>query len=112
MNFEKQLRKLAKTTEHQNLFSLSKDIVTIKLFKNNRDLSKLQQFYLSYLYFYHDLYLDVELKKVNSKVLDYEIYEDAYKLWKKEKPEDISKKDKAKDVHLVFTNNKPKRGKK
>lgn len=113
MNIEQKLRQLSKTTEHQNLFSVVKEVTNLKLFKNSRDLSRLQQFYISYLYFYHDIYMDIELKKVNPKVLEHQLYEDSYKLYKREKKEDNKKDSKAKDVHLVFSNKKmqkPKRG--
>jgi hypothetical protein len=82
---DKYLRKLAKKVEILNLFTASKEVNGIKLFINEIDFSHVQSKFLSYLYFYYNLYQDVYSKKVTDKVLDNEIYEDAYAYWKNKK---------------------------
>ena len=89
MNFEKYIRKLAKKISSQNLFVAAKDLSEIKLFKNNINFSKLQNTYLSYLYFYKSIYEDIYANKVSKKVIENKIYEEAYayyKLKKEDKP--------------------------
>ncbi len=104
------VRKLAKQIENQNIFSVCKELSSIKLFENDKNLSNLQHQYLSYLYFYNDLYMDIALKKVSDKVLNNEIFEDAYSYYKKNKKEDTKdKKNREHDVHLVFRKNKKRK---
>lgn len=110
MNIESKIRKIAKQVDHQNNFSACKELHFLKLFDNNKDLSKLQHMYLSYLFFYYNLYMDIALKKVSDKVLKSEIFEEAYALYKKEKKEDTPKQ-KEKDIHLVFSKKHQKRKK-
>jgi hypothetical protein len=111
MNIEKIIRNLAKKTEIINLFVASKDLNGINLFKNNIDFSKIQRLFLSYLYFYYDIYNDIASKKINKSIIKDNIYEDAYMLWKEENNGEInkSKKNKVsdkKDIYLVFDNSK------
>lgn len=105
MNIFLSIRKLSKTTYAQNLFLASKEINGIKLFKNNLDLSKLQQLYLSYLYMYNGIMQDIQIEKISKHVLDNEIYEDSYLLWKREKGNKTKKEDNTeRDVKLVMSN--------
>jgi len=104
MNFYHLVRKLAKSTRAQNLFVAAKELSNIRLFKNTSDFSSLQENYLSYLYIYDSIHRDIVIDKISAKVMDNEIYEDAYLLWKRKKgnKETDSKKDnKNKDVNLV-----------
>ncbi len=103
MNFESLIRQIAKSSEHQSNFVAAKDF-KISIFDNNSDLSRLQKIYMSYLYFYHDILIDISMKKVSEKIMDNEFYEDSYMTYKREKKEDKPKKDK--DIHLVFKNDK------
>lgn len=104
---ENKIRKLAKKIDSQNLFAASKELNNIRLFKNTIDLSKIQQIYLSYLFFYNNLNTDIELKKVSKKVIENEIYEDSYNLWKREgKKDKKTKSNKPRDIHLVFSKSK------
>lgn len=112
MSAEFTIRKLARKVENINLFSAAKEINGIYLFKNRMDFSKLQKIYLSYLYFYYDLYLDINLKKIKESVIGNEIDEDAYSYYKREKPEDNTGKKKERDIHLVFSKNKKKKNSK
>ena len=104
------VRKLAKTSKAQNLFYNSKNISSIHLFENTSELSDLQQLYLSYLSFYHDIYCDIQLKKIEDIILTDEIYENAYARWKSEHSDVSSpKKDKKEhDIKLVFAKSKGK----
>ena len=102
---EELIRKLAKSAKHQNIFLASKEINGITLFRNNTDLSKMQEIYLSYLYFYYNLFSDIANDKVSKKVLDNNIYEDAYNIYKSKKIEIKDKKEKGnfqRDLHIVF----------
>ena len=83
------LRQLAKSVEMQNLFIASKEINGIKLFENKKDLSKLQGIFLSYLYFYCSLNNDIATDRVNKKVLENEIYCDAYAYYRNNVKEKI-----------------------
>lgn len=107
---DKLIRKLAKQIEQQNLFSVSKEIPSLRLFENDNNLSRLQHIYVSYLFFYYNLNVDIALKKVSEKIFDNEIYEDAYTYYRKEKKEDLPKQ-KQRDIHLVFSKKNQKRKK-
>lgn len=105
---EDNIRKLAKQTESQNAFLASKEL-NMRLFNNERDLSRAQNIYLSYLYFYHDLIIDVYSKKLNEKIFEDDFYEDSYAHYKREKKEEDEKK-KGKSIHLVFpSRHKPRK---
>lgn len=103
-NIGSYIRKLAKSIRSQNLFASAKDVGGLQLFLNNTDLSKLQQEYLSYLYFYYNLYQDIYSKKVTEKVLNNEIYEDAYAYYKdKKQDKPIKSSDKKRKLSAVFS---------
>jgi hypothetical protein len=112
------IRSLAKSIKSLNLFNAIKDIGSLRLFHNDTDLSKIQQMYLSYLYFYESLTTDILMKKVSDKILKSDIYEDAYMIWKKEsqsgKSESEDKKQHsfygviAKGIKIKFPDNKEK----
>lgn len=98
------IRKLAKTSKYQNLFFLAKELKNIQIFANLGDFSQLQDMLFSYLYMYDALNQDIAIKKVTKKILDSEIFEDAYLLWKKEKGNNNTESENAKhDVMLVAT---------
>lgn len=83
------IRRLAKNSYYQSLYSLSKEIPGLKIFKNNIDFTAIQMLFLRYLNFYSQIFMDISLGDVSNVVLDNEIYEDAYMYYK-------SKKDKIK----------------
>jgi len=82
------LRKLANKSEMLNLFIASKDMACFKLFNNEKDLSRLQSIFLSYLYFYHSLNNDVASERVSEKVFENEIYENAWAYYRSKVKED------------------------
>jgi hypothetical protein len=96
------LKKLAKSQRAQNLFSVSKELPGIRLFRNECDFSKIQEEYLLYLYMYEGLARDIELNKISKHVYDKDLYEEAYLLWKKEKGNKEDKNAVLKDVKLVI----------
>lgn len=104
MNIYSAVRKLAKTVSAQNMFHAAKEMNGIKIFRNEIELSKIQQIYLSYLFMYSSIGQDIQLEKISEHVTDDEIYEDAYMKWKKER-KDVTKKDNSqKDLKLVMSN--------
>ena len=104
MNFGICLRKLAKSIPSQNIFLASKEINGIRLFENETELSKIQQEYLSFLYFYYNLYQDIYSKKVSDKILNDEVYEDAYSYYrnKHEDKKDGKSKGKQRKIQATF----------
>jgi hypothetical protein len=104
---EDKIRQLAKQTESQNSFLASKEL-GMKLFANEIELSRVQNIYLSYLYFYHDLIVDVYSKKLSEKIFEDDFYEDAYAYYKREKKDEDDKK-KGRQIHLVFPKHKPRK---
>jgi hypothetical protein len=107
MNYEQIIRKIAKNIESQNTFLAAKDGL-VSIFNNDKELSKLQQIYLSYLYFYHDLIVDVSVNKLNDKIFTEEIYEDAYMTYRRDKKIDNKEKPKH-QIHLKFPQKRKKR---
>lgn len=89
-DIEKYLRKLAKTSKWQVVYSNSKE-TSVGLFRNSFDYSYSQILFLNYLAFYSSLSLDIYMGEVNEIVLTNEIYEDAWSYYK-------SVKDKSKSV--------------
>jgi len=99
------LRKLAKKTEMLNLFQAAKDMGCFELFENKKDLSESQNYFLSHLYFYHSLHTDIATEKVSEKVLEDEIYENAYAYYRnniKEKKDNV-KPNQKRTIQGVFS---------
>ena len=100
------IRKLAKNNKNLNLFSASKELNGVRLFRNDIDLSKIQNLFINYLYFYYNLNQNISTGEVSKDVLKSEVREDAYSVWqsKREKKDIEDKKDNNKkhDVHLKF----------
>lgn len=92
----KYLRRLAKNTYYQSLYSLGKELSYLRIFDNDKDFTDIQINFLKYLNFYASIYMDIALGDVDEIVLENEIYEDSYAFWK-------NKKDKTKYTDL----NKP-----
>lgn len=98
------IRKLAKTTKYQNLFLAVKELHGLQLFHNITDLSKMQDLFLNYLYMYDTLNTDIAVDNISKHVLDNELYEDSYMLWRREKKNKEKEEDnKASDVKLVLS---------
>ena len=105
-NIYSKLRNLAKSVRAQNLFVAVKEVQGIQLFRNNYDFSKLQEIYLSFLYMYDTINRDIIVDKISDKVLECELYEDAYMTWRRKNNKKAEKEDKSKkDVNLVVGKN-------
>lgn len=87
------IRKLAKTSKFQIIYSNAKEM-GLRIFRNNGDYTDLQLLFLNFLGLYSSLNLDIALGEIDDMVLDNEIYEDAYLFYKKksrsEKNEDMN----------------------
>jgi len=105
---EQLIRKLAKKQYNLNIFSIAKEFPSINLFRNTIDFSRIQMDYLMYLYFYDSLKSDIHLDKVTERVLNSEIYEDAYYMYKNENKKQPKSENKKHDVFLVFDNSRKK----
>ena len=93
------IRRIAKNSHYQTLYSFCKESGGLKLFKNDRELSDIQMTFLRYLGFYASLYLDVALGDVEDRIFENEIYEDSYALYrnKKDKKEDLNQNKRKED---------------
>jgi len=78
------IRRLAKTSRYQTLYSQSKEL-HLQLFDNISRLSDLQIEFLNWLGFYANLYLELALGEITDIVFEDEIYEDAYSYYKRHK---------------------------
>lgn len=84
------IRKLAKSDYWQTIYSLGEK-TKIQLFSNTTDFTDLQIVMLKYLNFYSGLYMEIALGEVNEIVLDCNMYEDAYMMYKNKKDKDKNK---------------------
>jgi len=111
-------RKLARTERYQTVYAQEK--LHLRIFENDMDLSYLQFFFLDYVSFYHNLFVDLALKKIDERVFENEIYEDSYVYYKNHKKEDKQEKNQrpqdinTKDTYnnstrWVFKRNTPKK---
>lgn len=78
----KMIRKLAKTQYYQNMYSQIKEL-NLELFENKREFSQMQLHFLNLLNFYSIINMDISLGEVDERVLNNEVYEDAYMLVRK-----------------------------
>ena len=93
MNY-KLLKKLARSNKWQILYSRAKELGTLRLFKNDIDLTKIQIWMLYFLEMYSSLYTDLAMDEeyINEEVIEDDLRCEAYLLYRKEK----SKKQKSK----------------
>ena len=78
------IRQLAKSIRYQNLYTNVKEL-HIKLFENECNLTPIQEYFLNFLNFYSSINMDIVLGDVDKLVLDNEIYEDSYTIYKRKK---------------------------
>ncbi len=86
-------RKLAKTSYWQTIYATSKE-GSLLLFKNRRELTRLQLVFINLLNFYSTLFLDIAVGDVEELVLKDDIYEDAYMYFRSKtrfKTDDVKK---------------------
>jgi hypothetical protein len=75
------VRKLAKSDKYQSLFSYAKEL-KFKLFLNETDFTDMQVMFLRYLTFYSSIYMDIVMGDIDDRVLENELYEDAYVMYR------------------------------
>lgn len=95
MDADSIIRLLAKSHKYQTIYNHTKE-AGMPIFKNTNDYSYNQIMFLSYLNFYFNIYTDIAMEYVIEKVLDNEIFEDAYLYYKRTVKNNIYK-DKEKD---------------
>lgn len=102
MNF-KLLQKLSRSNKWQILYNRAKELGTLRLFKNDIDLTKIQIWMLYFLEMYSSLYTDLAMNEdfISEEVIQDDLRTEAYLLYRKEK----SKKDK----HKKYTDKEDKR---
>jgi hypothetical protein len=105
MNIYLEVKKLAKSSEYQNIFNAAKEINGIQLFKNNVDFSHIQNLFISYLRYYDSLFKDIVIKDLPKYISKKAIYEDSYMLWKQknEFSKDQKENKKKKGLHIKFS---------
>ena len=88
------LQKIARSNEHQTLFNRAKEISSLRLFRNDSDLSLLQNYYLYFLELYSMLYNDLNSKAdfLTEEVIQDTIRVEAYLLLRKETKENEQNK--------------------
>lgn len=94
MNIIKALHNLAKDTNTQNIFQASKEISGIYLFENRVNFTKIQNVFMELLYTYESLRKDIIIEKISAKVLDDEMYMEAYLKWKRSDKRNRQKEEK------------------
>ena len=101
MNNYLYVRRLAKKSKYQNLFLACKELHGFRLFKNENELSQIQDLFLNYLYMYSSINQAIQVDKISPHVLDKELYEDCYLLWRNSDAKKHSTNDKPSDIKLV-----------
>jgi hypothetical protein len=81
-NVKSNVRILANNDYYQTLFSYLRDGMPVKLFTNDSEFTDIQLMFLKYLSFYSTINIDIALGEVSNKVLEDEIYSDAYMMYK------------------------------
>jgi len=93
MNF-KLLQKLARSNKWQILYNRAKELGTLRLFKNDMDLTKIQIWMLYFLEMYSSLYTDLAMNEdfISEEVIQDDLRCEAYLLYRKEKNKKENKK--------------------
>ena len=81
------LRKLSRSNKWQILYNRAKELGTLRLFKNDIDLTKIQIWMLYYLEMYSSLYTDLAMDEnfISEDVIEDDLRTEAYLLYRKEK---------------------------
>lgn len=82
MNIIKALHNLAKDINTQNIFQVSKEINGMYLFENKINFTKIQNIFIELLYTYETIRKDIAIEKISNKVLEDELFMEAYLKWK------------------------------
>ena len=90
------LRKLARSVKYQNIYNVVKEIPSIQLFENTRNLSKIQLDFIYWLTVYNRLYCDLAMndnKYLTKKVIENDFACECYLIWERKKSKKTDKKD-------------------
>ena len=81
---ESVLRKLARSSYFQNLYSHAKEL-GFQFFQNNTALSKIQIIFLSWVSQYNSLFQDLAMSEdyISEEIIEDDIRADAYILWRR-----------------------------
>lgn len=92
---ENQIRKLAQSAYWQNLYANIKELHSLSLFKNRKNISKIQILFLHWLSVYNSLYHDLAMEDdyISEEVIKDTIRTDAYLLWRRTVKNKIKKKE-------------------
>lgn len=93
MNF-KLLQKLSRSNKWQILYNRAKELGTLRLFKNDIDLTKIQIWMLYFLEMYSSLYTDLAMNEdyISEDVIEDDLRCEAYLLYRKEKSKKENKR--------------------
>ena len=112
------LRRLARSVKYQNIYDAVKEIPSLQLFDNIKNLSKIQLNFLYWLAVYNRLYCDLATgtcKYLTKEIIEHDFACECYLIWerkkkyKKDDKEDSSKKQidrNSKVPSVVFTRGK------
>lgn len=87
MDYIEEIRKLARSTYYQNIYSSSKELGSIHIFENIYNFSGIQVLFLFWLEVYSNLYSELSQKKwkyLDEKVIENDIRCDAFLYWRKQ----------------------------
>ena len=85
MDYIDVIRKLARSTYYQNIYSAAKDIGSVQLFDNQNNYSGLQSLFLYWLKIYDSLYIELgqkEWKYLDENVINDDCRCDAFLYWR------------------------------
>jgi len=100
MNLETQIRKLARSSYWLNLYRSSKEISSIYLFDNRKNISGLQSIFLFWLKAYDSIYENMSNKEfdfLDEKYIQDDLRVDAFLCWRSKKYESELKKHREND---------------
>lgn len=85
----KLLQKLARSNKYQILYNRAKELGTLKLFKNDTGITKIQVWFLYFLEVYNSLYTDLASGEdyISDEVIEDDLRMEAYLLWHRKKRE-------------------------
>lgn len=104
MTKDNSLSILAKSYYWQTIYSRSKEIGTIQIFKNNSDFTQIQLRFLQELEMFDILFTDLFLQEINisNEVINDPIRREAYLLWKRKVKNSKDKKERVRDKEQPF----------
>jgi len=84
------LRKLARSSKYQMIFTGMKELNGIKMFRNEIDFTGIQLLFLRWASVYHSLYTDLAMEKsyISEAVIQDDIRTEAYLLYRREHKDD------------------------